>query len=77
MAKSKRNAPVGANANVRGCEPLALRIGDAARVAAISRSLMYRLISQGRGPKVRRIAARRMILTSDLNTWLAAQEAVS
>jgi hypothetical protein len=71
MASKKRNAPAGAGENVRACEPLALRIGDAAKVAAISRSLMYKLISQGKGPRVRKIGARRMILTNDLASWLA------
>jgi predicted DNA-binding transcriptional regulator AlpA len=73
----KRNAPGGAKDDVRPVEPLALRIGDAAKAAAISRSLMYRLISSGAGPRVRGIGARRMILASDLDTWLAAQEVVS
>lgn len=75
MAKAKRNAPVGAKAEPRPVEPMALRIGDAAQAAAISRSLMYRLIAEGTGPKVRGIGARRVILASDLSAWLAERVA--
>jgi predicted DNA-binding transcriptional regulator AlpA len=79
MARKRNGAPVGAGENACAVEPLALRIGDAAKAASISRSLMYRLISQGKGPRLIKIGARTLVTTAELATWLARlqQEAVA
>ena len=74
MATRKRNAPCGAKDDVRPIEPRALSVPSAARAAGISRSMLYKLAAAGKGPRTRKIGARTVILTSDLDTWLAAQE---
>lgn len=71
MSRKKQNAPGGANANVRAIEPLAMSIADAAKAAGVSRSFLYKLIGEGRGPKVRGVRGRRIVLAPDHVAWLA------
>jgi hypothetical protein len=47
------------------------------RAARISRSLYYKLQKAGRGPRVTRFGARKVILRESAEEWLRAQEAQS
>jgi predicted DNA-binding transcriptional regulator AlpA len=48
----------------------ALSIRDTAESAGISRSTLYQLIAQGRGPRVLKINRRSLILIDDRDRWL-------
>jgi predicted DNA-binding transcriptional regulator AlpA len=50
--------------------PLALSIDDAAAASSLSRSGLYALIREGRGPIVRKIGKRSVIRIADLDAWL-------
>ncbi|WP_080901188.1 MULTISPECIES: helix-turn-helix transcriptional regulator [Rhodopseudomonas] len=45
-------------------------IEDTAAAAGISRSTLYRLVKEGRGPRMTRIGHRRVVLISDRDVWL-------
>jgi predicted DNA-binding transcriptional regulator AlpA len=45
-------------------------VTDAAESAGISRSLLYRLIAEGKGPRVRKIGRRSVVLVEDRDSWL-------
>jgi predicted DNA-binding transcriptional regulator AlpA len=45
-------------------------IPDTATSAGISRSMLYQLIQEGRGPRVARIGRRSVVLIEDRDRWL-------
>lgn len=45
-------------------------IDETASAAGISRSTLYRLIKDGRGPRTTRIGDRRVVLLTDRDAWL-------
>lgn len=53
-------------------EPVALSISATAESVGVSRSKLYSLISEGRGPRVTKIGRRSVILTADRDAWLRA-----
>jgi predicted DNA-binding transcriptional regulator AlpA len=57
--------------------PVALTVADAAASAAISRSLFYKLLKEGRGPKVTKIGRRSVVLVADRDAWLASLAGVA
>jgi predicted DNA-binding transcriptional regulator AlpA len=48
----------------------ALNIRDTAESAGISRSTLYALIAQGRGPRVLKINRRSLVLIEERDRWL-------
>ncbi len=50
--------------------PLAVSIGDAAKLGGIGRTMLYAELAAGRGPRTFRINRRRLILVEDLREWL-------
>jgi predicted DNA-binding transcriptional regulator AlpA len=48
----------------------ALSIRDTAESSGISRSTLYELIAQGRGPRVLKINRRSLVLIEDRDRWL-------
>jgi predicted DNA-binding transcriptional regulator AlpA len=65
MAKKRDDAPA----------PLAVSISSAARMAGISRSMLYALIRAGEGPRTFKIGARTLIRVADLDLWLGRRAA--
>jgi excisionase family DNA binding protein len=51
-------------------EKRALSILDTAELIGISRSTLYELIKEGRGPRVVKIGCRSLILADDRESWL-------
>lgn len=51
-------------------EKLCLTTFEAAEVANVSRSFIYKSIAEGRGPRYRKAGTRTLILKSDLIKWL-------
>jgi predicted DNA-binding transcriptional regulator AlpA len=51
-------------------DPLALSLADAARVASMGYSTLYKVLATGKGPRTFTIGARRLVLVSDLKAWL-------
>lgn len=50
--------------------PAAQSIDEVASAAGISRSTLYRMVKDGRGPRMTRIGQRRVVLVSDRDVWL-------
>ena len=56
-------------------EPIAYSVPHTAARVGISRAGLWALIRAGKGPRVTTIGRRSVILVSDCNTWLAANQA--
>jgi len=54
-------------------EQLALSITKAAEAVGVSKSLLYREIDEGRGPRTVLIGTVQRVLVSDLQTWLESR----
>lgn len=52
-------------------------VSEAARQVGVSRSQLYKMIGEGRGPTIRKIGRRSIVVASDLNAWVAALPRVS
>ena len=64
------------NASLAGPAPLAVAPDEAARVAGIGRTTLYRAISSGE-LKSLKIGKRRLIAVETLRTWLLSHEVAS
>jgi len=53
----------------------ALSIPESAALAGVSRAFLYRLLSEGRGPRIIKIGARTLVRRQALADWLAQLEA--
>lgn len=51
-------------------EHLSFTLYEAAEVAGVSRSLIYKTIGEGRGPRFRKAGNRTILLKEDLEAWL-------
>lgn len=49
---------------------LVYSVNEASAEAGLSRSLFYKLIAAGQGPKLRKAGTRTIILRTDLEEWL-------
>lgn len=52
---------------------LAVSIPAAAKLAGISRALLFRLLADGNGPRTLAIGRRRLVMVADLEAWLLAK----
>ncbi len=62
-------------ANTARPEGMTLNYSEAAQVAGVSRRFLETAIAKGRGPKVVRLGARRLIRPEALARWLKDNEA--
>ena len=58
-------------------EKFALSINQAAELAGIRRGLLYKMIAEGRGPRLTKVGRRSVILTESLRQWLTQLEAIT
>lgn len=52
----------------------AMGMEEAAREAGVSRSLLYRLVAEGKGPRTLKVAGRRLVRREALRKWLKKLE---
>lgn len=57
---------------VKVASPVALSIAATADSIGIGRSTLYQLIKDGRGPLVKKIGRRSVVMISDRDAWLAS-----
>jgi excisionase family DNA binding protein len=62
-------APYGKGASRDKIEPLAVSVGEAARLAGVSRTMLYQTLRSG-GLRSLKIGSRRLITIEALGTWL-------